>query len=111
MKDRLTGIATPDFSVHVNTYPFEFVGDAATALKEGIHTPAFGVALTLAFIVMLDANGLRKKMGQHAISINKINKYETPILRERIGHSQLEIMFGALLGLLVASVINIIFTA
>ena len=84
---------------------------ALIALKEDIHTPAFGVALTLAFIVMLDANGLRKKMGQHAISINKINKYETPILRERIGHSQLEIMFGALLGLLVASVINIIFTA
>lgn len=36
MKDRLTGIAAPDFSVHVNTYPFEFVGDAAIALKEGV---------------------------------------------------------------------------
>ncbi|KGH51293.1 acid phosphatase [Acinetobacter idrijaensis] len=74
---------------------------ALIALKEGIHTPAFGVALTLAFIVMLDANGLRKKMEQHAIEINKINEYKTPILRERIGHSKLEIMLGITLGIVI----------
>ena len=78
---------------------------ALIAFQEGIDTPAFGVALTLAFIVMLDANGLRKKMEQHAIAINKINKYENHILRERIGHSQLEIMFGILSGVSVSCII------
>ena len=71
------------------------------ALKEGIDSPAFGVGLTLAFIVMLDANGLRKKMEQHAIEINRIKSYQSPILRERIGHSKLEIIIGFFLGILV----------
>lgn len=83
---------------------------ALIAFKEGINTSAFGVALTLAFIVMLDANSLRKKMEQHAIEINKIKSYQQPILRERIGHSKLEIVSGALLGLFIASIVNIIFT-
>lgn len=74
---------------------------ALIALKEGIHTPAFGVALTLAFIVMLDANGLRKKMEQHAIEINKLKIYTQPTLRERIGHSKLEIMLGITLGIVI----------
>lgn len=81
---------------------------ALIALKEGIHTPAFGVALTLAFIVMLDANGLRKKMEQHAIEINKINEYKTPILRERIGHSQLEIITGSFIGIIIGFISQIV---
>lgn len=81
---------------------------ALIALKEGIHTPAFGVALTLAFIVMLDANGLRKKMEQHAIEINKINEYKTPILRERIGHSQLEIIVGSFIGIIIGFISQIV---
>lgn len=75
---------------------------ALIAFKEGIHTPAFGVALTLAFIVMLDANSLRKKMEQHAIEINKIKSYQQPILRERIGHSKLEIVLGVFLGIFLS---------
>jgi acid phosphatase family membrane protein YuiD len=33
------------------------------ALREGIGHPAFGVAVTLAFIVMIDANSLRQHVG------------------------------------------------
>lgn len=76
------------------------------ALKEGIDSPAFGVGLTLAFIVMLDANGLRKKMEQHAIEINRIKSYQSPILRERIGHSKLEIIIGFFLGILVGYLVS-----
>jgi len=77
------------------------------AFKDGIDTPAFGVALTLAFIVILDANGLRKKMEQHAIEINKLKNYKEPILRERIGHSKLEIIIGFFLGILVGYLVSI----
>ena len=45
---------------------------ALIALKEGIGHPAFGVAITLAFIVMLDANSLRRQVGKHAEAINKL---------------------------------------
>lgn len=80
------------------------------AFKEGINTPAVGVALTLAFIVVMDANNLRKKMEQHAKEINKLKHYQEPVLRERIGHSRIEIFFGIFTGMIVAYCINL-FTA
>lgn len=79
------------------------------ALKEGLNQPAFGVAITLAFIVILDASSLRKQVGKHAVAINKINEVlidddaeNKSLLRERIGHSLLEIFCGILVGMLVA---------
>src|SRR4051812_28034248 len=42
------------------------------ALHEGIGHPAFGVAVTLAFIVMIDANSLRQHVGRHAAAINRL---------------------------------------
>lgn len=78
------------------------------AFKEGINTPIFGVALTLAFIVVLDANGLRKKIEQHAIEINKVKNHTQPILRERIGHNRFEIICGIFLGVCLAFIIYIV---
>lgn len=75
------------------------------AFKEGIDSPAFGVAVTLAFIIILDANGLRKKMETYAIEINKIKNYNQPILRERVGHNKLEITAGILVGITMTCVI------
>lgn len=71
------------------------------AFREGINTAAFGIAITLAFIVILDANGLRKKIEQHAKEVNKIKKYKEPILRERIGHSKIEILMGVTIGTII----------
>lgn len=76
------------------------------ALKEGINSASVGVALTLAFIVILDANGLRKKVEAQAIEINKLKKYTQPILRERIGHSKIEILTGILLGIFIGFITN-----
>ena len=69
------------------------------ALKEGIAHPAFGVAVTLAFIVLLDASSLRKQVGLHAQAINGLSaaKPSSP-LRERMGHSRGEILAGLLVG-------------
>jgi acid phosphatase family membrane protein YuiD len=75
------------------------------AFKEGINHPAFGVALTLAFIVLLDANSLRRQVGKHAAAINQLNKqFENDLnpLRERMGHSRIEILGGVIVGVLVA---------
>jgi acid phosphatase family membrane protein YuiD len=46
---------------------------ALIAFKEGLEHPAFGVALALAFIVMLDANSLRRQVGKHAEALNRLN--------------------------------------
>lgn len=69
------------------------------ALKEGITHPAFGVAITLAFIVLLDANSLRQQVGKHAKAINLLQEgKEIKPLRERMGHTRIEILAGVLVG-------------
>ena len=71
------------------------------ALREGMGHPAFGVAVTLAFIVMIDANSLRQHVGRHAVTLNRLNegKQDYVILRERMGHTRFEIAGGILTGI------------
>ncbi len=71
------------------------------ALKEGMASPAFGLGLTLAFVVLLDAKSLRGEVGKHAQRLNALNQTQSP-LRERIGHKIDEILAGIALGCLVA---------
>lgn len=77
---------------------------ALIAIKEGIGHPAFGVAVTLAFIVMLDAGSLRRQVGKCAAAINRLATAgsEHPRLRERMGHTRLEIAAGMAVGIIVA---------
>jgi acid phosphatase family membrane protein YuiD len=77
---------------------------ALIALKEGVDQPAFGVALTLAFIVIVDANSLRRQVGNHAKVINKLAAESKghQDLREQMGHSRVEITAGILVGIAVA---------
>jgi acid phosphatase family membrane protein YuiD len=84
---------------------------ALIALKEGIGNPAFGVAITLAFIVLLDANSLRRQVGKHAAAINKLSAGASghQSLRERMGHTQLEIIAGSVVGIAVAFIVNVMF--
>ena len=74
---------------------------------EGINTPIFAVSLALAFIVMYDAAGVRRAAGKQATLLNKI--IETPGLTgmevserlvEVLGHSPIQVMVGALIGLI-----------
>jgi acid phosphatase family membrane protein YuiD len=82
---------------------------ALIAFKEGIQHPAFGVAIALAFIVLLDANSLRRQIGKQAQAINQLaregNTAQASPLRERIGHTKLELAAGIVVGVLVACVI------
>ncbi len=72
------------------------------ALQEGIQHPAFGIAFTLSFIVILDAYGLRRAVGKHATRLNQLHPNTTPRLRERMGHTCAEIIGGIVVGGLVA---------
>ncbi|MDR2154759.1 MAG: divergent PAP2 family protein [Burkholderiaceae bacterium] len=78
------------------------------ALREGVAHPAFGVALTLAFIVILDAASLRRQIGRHAQVLNRLqaqDRHAAP-LRERMGHTRLEIIAGVATGMAVAWLVN-----
>lgn len=81
---------------------------ALVALREGIAHPAFGVAVTLAFIVILDASSLRRQVGRQAAAINRLTKDDTDhqTLRERMGHTRLEIVAGLFTGAAVAWVVH-----
>ena len=56
--------------------------------------------MTLAFIVMIDANSLRQHVGRHAAAINRLGAgtgHEH--LRERMGHTLVEIGGGIVTGI------------
>jgi acid phosphatase family membrane protein YuiD len=87
------------------------------ALHEGISHPAFGVAVTLAFIVMIDANSLRQHVGRHAAAINRLARHDAAgagtsdsarghtHLRERMGHTLVEIAGGIVTGVAMGNLI------
>ena len=84
------------------------------ALREGINDPAFGVAVTLAFVIMIDANSLRQHVGRQAAAINRLTG-AAPVataaavskpLRERMGHTLVEIGGGIGTGIAVAFAID-----
>lgn len=81
---------------------------AIIAIKQGIDQPAFCVAITIAFIVVLDANSLRQQVGKHASAINKLSMSlaDHQMLRERMGHTRIEIFAGILVGVFVAFLIS-----
>jgi acid phosphatase family membrane protein YuiD len=84
---------------------------ALIALKEGVSHPAFGVAITLAFIVMLDASSLRKKIEDQARAINilGVDCGHDFNLRERIGHTAVEMLVGMLVGVAAAILVFSVF--
>lgn len=84
---------------------------AIIGFNKGIQEPALVVALALAFIVILDANSLRQQVGKQAQAINKLNKNNTaPPLRERMGHTRIEICAGIITGITCAGIVHYFFT-
>ena len=77
------------------------------ALREGIGHPAFGVAVTLCFVVMIDANSLRQHVGRQAAAINRLGAADPAhqTLRERMGHTLVEIGGGIVTGILMGNLV------
>jgi acid phosphatase family membrane protein YuiD len=80
---------------------------AMTAFREGVESSVFVVALTLAFVVMMDAMDLRRKIGQHAERLNLLSS-DLPKLRERVGHKPVEVLAGVLTGIITATLIHLL---
>ena len=84
-------------------------------IEEGVLSTLFGVTLFFSLIVMYDAAGLRRAAGHQARLLNKIMAgHEDRALRqqqlfESLGHTPLEVLVGALLGVAAALVWNRLF--
>ncbi len=82
-----------------------FVVSLATAvyLEEGTST-AFAISLVLAFIVVRDAFGVRRTVGEEGMVINEMIKKLK--LKDKthfsMGHTPLQVMVGSLIGFVVA---------
>ncbi len=70
-------------------------------LTEGINNSIFGVALAMAFIVVIDSLSLRKNIGKHAKILNKLIDDDQK-LREKMGHTPIEVLGGIFSGFLVS---------
>lgn len=83
----------------------------ATAFEYGLSGFPFALAAILAIIVMYDAIGVRRETGRQSKVLNEMIELFTHMgtemspqdrLREFIGHTPLQVLIGALLGILIA---------
>lgn len=89
----------------------------------GYQSPIFALAFVMALIVMYDATGVRWAAGLHAKAINHIVDYleddETdpqekslndliPRLNESLGHRVIEVICGAILGVTIAIIAQLL---
>lgn len=97
----------------------------AVGRTEGVGSTAFAVMFLLAAIVIYDAMGVRRAAGMHAKEINNIKKLIPDLinssvsaikdgkkvkvkeLQEYLGHTPLEVIGGAILGLAVALIVPV----
>ena len=79
-------------------------------LREGWSSAPFGVAVTLGFIVIMDALSLRRQIGSHARALNAllVNDPSHTSMRERMGHHWTEVLGGLLVGSLCAVALDLI---
>lgn len=88
----------------------------AAAKSEGTSSPIFAVCFIFACVVIYDAMNVRRQAGEHAKVINRMineehkneNGFEDIALKEKLGHTPLEVLGGALLGIIVAMIIGVI---
>lgn len=79
-------------------------------LVEGFSSTIFALAVCMALVVMYDAAGVRRAAGQQARIINKMVEqwgkgdfsFTDKRLKELLGHSPIEVIAGALLGIMIA---------
>jgi acid phosphatase family membrane protein YuiD len=74
----------------------------------GVTSPLFALALIFSFVVMYDAAGVRRAAGRQAAVLNRLVEDMVSMrgireerLRELLGHTPVEVVVGAALGILV----------
>lgn len=88
----------------------------AAALKYGVGSFEFAISFVLSMIVMYDAIGVRRETGKQAKLLNSI-LMENPLklnaevlqekLKEYVGHTPLQVLAGAILGIVLALLLNL----
>lgn len=80
----------------------------AVGKHAGITSAAFAIALIFTFVVMYDAAGLRRAAGRQAEVLNRLVEdlvhmrgVQEARLRELLGHTPMEVLVGAVIGLAV----------
>ncbi len=81
----------------------------AIGLQYGFDSVYFALAASFAIVVMFDAQGVRRAAGRQAHILNKITediywrgRINEHRLRELVGHTPIEVIAGALLGIIIA---------
>ncbi len=85
---------------------------AAVGIRMGFNSALFAISAAVALITMTDAMGVRRQAGKQAAVLNRVvqelveNGGDLPeeTLKELLGHTPLQVLVGALLGLVIAIV-------
>ena len=88
----------------------------ACLLKDGIGSVTVAISGVLAMIVMIDAAGVRYETGKQAKALNLIitelfstdSEHADVHFKELIGHSPLQVIIGAITGVITASLLYLI---
>ncbi len=92
----------------------------STGRYAGIHSTLFAIAVVVAVIVMYDAMGVRYETGEQAKVINRLlsewldqSSEALPLLgdkklKEMVGHTPIEVLSGATLGIVLGFVMPVV---
>jgi len=119
LKTLLDGVRNRHFNPHLllgtggmpSAHSALVCGLAAAAGKtQGLESPSFAITLALAAIVMYDAAGVRQAVDRqseiltHLLShLPKTSEEFDRFLESLVGHTRVQVLAGALLGILVAA--------
>jgi uncharacterized protein len=85
---------------------------AALGKYSGLTSASFAIALIFSFVVMYDAAGLRRAAGRQAEVLNRLVEdlvhmrgVQEQRLRELLGHTPVEVLVGAVIGILVGLIL------
>lgn len=84
------------------------------AYTEGLESPLFAITVIMAGVVMYDAAGVRRAAGKQARVLNQIIESEGQNINiqekliELLGHTPVEVLAGAFVGILVASLLRLV---
>ena len=90
----------------------------AAAYTYGLGSAEFAVSLVLAAVVMYDAMGVRRETGKQAKLLNMImeqhffsfdNELFQKRLKEFVGHTPLQVAAGAVLGIVIAVIMELFY--
>ncbi len=87
----------------------------SSGIRCGVSSSEFAVSFVLAAVVMYDAIGVRRETGKQAKLLNMIleqdffklnNREFQEKLKEFVGHTPLQVLAGAVLGIIIALLVN-----